>query len=356
MISGRLFEVSAVTRPGEWTFVVGESFIVGIRAVHDLDALRSFDSLMLRADARVEELVAAMPRSDADGSFVIVAEITEPGGDETGVTVVVRGDAAVDVFSVGGARRVTDRGIRPWLLLDFQATTAIVIGSGVDPLAEIDRLDRTQVSDTARVFQAGGLAWSVGAGVGQAVGQAEPCGAQAEPESGFAPTGRPGRADIDDDTVLVPSLQVSQSWTPPPVPDARTASPVTSTVYCCRVGTHEMLLTDTVYIGRNPGPPRIRSSETSQLVAVDSATREVSGTHLKLEQVGDIVVATDLASSNGTVVTMPGAAPVRLRSTESLVVTPGTRLDIGDGNIVEILDVVSAPGARTAESAAETDR
>jgi hypothetical protein len=49
------------------------------------------------------------------------------------------------------------------------------------------------------------------------------------------------------------------------------------------------------------------------------------------------VVVTDLRSTNGTVVTMPGRPALTLRQGESVVVVPGTVVDIGDGNIVEIL-------------------
>ncbi len=46
---------------------------------------------------------------------------------------------------------------------------------------------------------------------------------------------------------------------------------------------------------------------------------------------------TDLDSTNGTVVLAPGAEHLALRPGESLVVVPGTRIDIGDGVVLEIL-------------------
>ncbi|MBC7443374.1 MAG: FHA domain-containing protein, partial [Ramlibacter sp.] len=63
----------------------------------------------------------------------------------------------------------------------------------------------------------------------------------------------------------------------------------------------------------------------------------VSGTHLEIKQEGESVVVTDLGSTNGTIVTAPRARAARLRPGGSLVVLPGTRVDIGDGNIIEIL-------------------
>ncbi|WP_232818926.1 FHA domain-containing protein [Homoserinimonas sp. OAct 916] len=349
MISGRLFEVRDSSARSQWTFVAGKSFIVAILAVEDVSALSSFDSLVSRADTRVEELVAAVPQSDSEGSFAIVAEITGTSdGEAAAVTVVVRGDTAVDVYSVGGWRRVTDRGIRPWLLADFPGTTAIVIGSTEAPTQDVDRLDRTELAAATRVFSASKLLWSVRGDEPEASSAFEPQASDAE--SRFAP-GEP-RTPATDDTVLIPRLKAAGAWTPPPIPNAPLERAPTGEVYRFRVGGQEILLTETAFVGRNPQQPRIRTSDTVRLVTVASATREVSSTHLKIEQVGSTVVVTDLASANGTIVTAPGAAPVRLRGGESLVVGPGTRLDIGDGNIVEILTIVSAPASHTAEPSA----
>ena len=49
-----------------------------------------------------------------------------------------------------------------------------------------------------------------------------------------------------------------------------------------------------------------------------------------------MVIATDLGSTNGTQVRHPGSVPVRLRQGESVVVTPGSVIEIGDGNVIEI--------------------
>jgi hypothetical protein len=49
-----------------------------------------------------------------------------------------------------------------------------------------------------------------------------------------------------------------------------------------------------------------------------------------------MVIVTDLRSTNGTQVRLPGSAPTRLRQGESIVVTPGSTIEIGDGNVIEI--------------------
>jgi pSer/pThr/pTyr-binding forkhead associated (FHA) protein len=63
----------------------------------------------------------------------------------------------------------------------------------------------------------------------------------------------------------------------------------------------------------------------------------VSATHVELRPTPQGVVLTDLESTNGTVVRQPGRGVRRLESGESVPVPPGTLVDIGDGNVIEIL-------------------
>jgi pSer/pThr/pTyr-binding forkhead associated (FHA) protein len=93
----------------------------------------------------------------------------------------------------------------------------------------------------------------------------------------------------------------------------------------------------TVYLGRRPSVPRIASDRRVRLVAVPSVGKEVSATHLELRWTGDAVVATDMRSTNGSQVMVPGNLPRTLLRGESAVVTPGTLIDLGDGNVLEVL-------------------
>lgn len=92
-----------------------------------------------------------------------------------------------------------------------------------------------------------------------------------------------------------------------------------------------------VIIGRRPSMPRITTGRPLRLLPVLSPTSEVSGTHLELRQHGTSVVVTDLRSTNGTIVTVPGVAALKLHQGESVVVSAGTLVDIGDDNVIEIL-------------------
>jgi hypothetical protein len=101
----------------------------------------------------------------------------------------------------------------------------------------------------------------------------------------------------------------------------------------------------TVYLGRRPSVPRVASDRRVRLVTVPSRGKEVSATHLELRWTGDAVVATDMRSTNGSQVMVPGNQPRTLLRGESAVVTPGTLIDLGDGNVLEVL----SPERLTAE-------
>jgi FHA domain. len=93
-----------------------------------------------------------------------------------------------------------------------------------------------------------------------------------------------------------------------------------------------------VYVGRKPSTPRIHTGPAPHLVTIPSPSRELSATHVELRVVGGALVATDMRSTNGTVVTLPRSAPRTLIRGESIVVVPGSRIDLGDGAILDILD------------------
>ena len=107
-----------------------------------------------------------------------------------------------------------------------------------------------------------------------------------------------------------------------------------------RINRHEPIPLDIpALIGRQPVCPRIAIGGVPRLVRVPSPRCEVSSTHIELRQHGASVIVTDLRSTNGTIVSIPGSSSQKLRQGESLVVSAGTVVDIGDGNTVEILPI-----------------
>lgn len=118
----------------------------------------------------------------------------------------------------------------------------------------------------------------------------------------------------------------------------RTESAPAAHLYGFRLGDRAPIILDVpAFVGRKPVAPRVPGVVFPRLVRVPSPLSEVSSTHVELRQEGASVIVTDLRSTNGTTVRMPGARPVKLRQGDSLVVRAGTLVDIGDGNILEIL-------------------
>ena len=137
-----------------------------------------------------------------------------------------------------------------------------------------------------------------------------------------------------DDTRIGPAAGL-RAESLPALPEIERVSPV----YSFRIGIdgERVSLDRPVIIGRRPSAPRIPLPESPRLVSVVSPTSEVSSTHLEVRQHGTSVVVTDLRSTNGSRVSVPGRSPRALRQGESMVVTPGTLVDIGDGIVIEIL-------------------
>ncbi|MGO3886354.1 MAG: FHA domain-containing protein [Mycetocola sp.] len=123
--------------------------------------------------------------------------------------------------------------------------------------------------------------------------------------------------------------------------------PTLATVTGFRVNGGSMHELDaTHYFGRNPRQPKIPLPDPARLVALVSPSKLVSATHLEIKIVGGVVVVTDLRSTNGTNVLQPGSAWHRLRGGEPEVVVPGSHLDVGDGNVIEIV-TETIPSAET---------
>ena len=160
---------------------------------------------------------------------------------------------------------------------------------------------------------------------------------------GRAPHTPPPPVDPYADTVVRGAEPPEQRRT-----EARTKAPRpvgAVPVYSFRIGALKdpIALDRPARIGRRPSAPRILVGAAPRLVRVVSPNSEVSATHLELRQTGTTVVVTDLRSTNGTVVLLPGSPPRKLLQGESVVVSPGTLVDMGDDNILQILPLDRRP-------------
>lgn len=135
---------------------------------------------------------------------------------------------------------------------------------------------------------------------------------------------------VDEDT------SVTNVITEIPVSATEVNAPVSTSAYL--VDTHGGMysLDLPVIFGRMPVAPRSASAGV-RLVVVSSPTGVVSGTHARVEAVGSTVVVTDLHSSNGTRVQMASRPEMLLGPGESVTVSTGAKIDIGDGNRLEVL-------------------
>lgn len=98
----------------------------------------------------------------------------------------------------------------------------------------------------------------------------------------------------------------------------------------------QYLLTKPLIVGRLPAAP-LRGDRGVTLVVLASPDGVVSSTHARVEVLGDVVVVTDLRSTNGTRVINPGQPTVLLAPGDSMALGVGAIIDLGDGNRLEVL-------------------
>lgn len=138
----------------------------------------------------------------------------------------------------------------------------------------------------------------------------EPLTRSVTPEHPVA-TSRPTGHRIDsvpfDSARPVMATQDLDAATVASVTQPTTVRPPAHGVYL-RIGGAEVRVADgeTVILGRSPSLDDLRP------VALPRPTEDVSKTHARLQATAGGVVITDVGSTNGTVVTSPGSAPVHL--------------------------------------------
>lgn len=353
----------------QWDVVVGARFIAALAAPAPDRVTSALADVAAADEVEVEDLVARIPMGA--GGVEDLALVWWPRGGDP-LTALVRGRAVVDLASPGGSRRLDARGITPWHLAEFSAVTRLRIAAAGSPLEAVRHaaLAGAAVSARRASFRAAAVEWSWR----ELPERADPYALDADtvlarrPRSDGAPadadtvrslrhapptapmpiledadtvlsgahagvteTARVPRSDlvIEDDTVAAGARREAEA-------DAGDTQelPVPATAYRV-VGGEAALIDCPVIIGRSPKPPRMPQGEVA-LVRVDSPAEVVSATHLELRREGIRVVATDLRSTNGTVV-RSAAGERRLRPGESVVVAPGTTLQLGGDTIVEIL-------------------
>ena len=157
---------------------------------------------------------------------------------------------------------------------------------------------------------------------------------------GDAPAAKvPVLGDHDGETISLAQAQAMRAGdpntAPPPLAAPRPPAPGR-----LRVSTGQIVpLNRTVVLGRRPRSTRITGTDLPHLIAVESPQQDISRSHVELRVEGDSIIATDLNTTNGTLLLRSGSDPVRLHPGEATVVVPGDVLDLGDGITVTIEDV-----------------
>lgn len=409
MVAGSVTSAAVPGAPA-WDIIVGDRFIAALGAPASDACSTALAEAAGDPRVSIEALVGCIPVGPADAvdSFAIV---WWPRADPSEVTAVVRGDAVVDLTSPGGTRRLDAHGIRPWHLADFSDVVALRITGADAPLdrlgeaANVVRHPRASLrassiewASAAKPTRDAGIAlldadtvlvprghlpsaedaaphpitpaWLV-EGIDDADTVLTPASAPAPAVVPPAPSRPPALVPPIDGALVGRS---TRPITLPPVGEMSEAAPVPSgpppasapgpepepgsehavaatiaSVPAFRIGGGRLHpVTVPVLIGRRPLAPRIAgvAGAAPELVTVPSPQSVVSSTHLELRLEGSRLVATDLRSTNGTIVRSP-TGERRMRSGESIVVAPGTSLDLGDGTIVEILHAPAAPAERS---------
>lgn len=79
-------------------------------------------------------------------------------------------------------------------------------------------------------------------------------------------------------------------------------------------------------LGRNPRVPPGLAGEQPNLVRLIDPDKDISGQHLEVRLDYWHVAVTDLGSTNGTQVVLPGESPVTLRPNDPMMIEPGTKV------------------------------
>jgi hypothetical protein len=280
-----------------------------------------------------ETVVQSIPLlgDDAVDSFSVVVADRERDGGPSSITVVVRGLAAVDVHSEGGSARVSAQGLVPWHLVTFGSVGAVAVGTLPEISSTATSLAEAGVNIGAGTLRGRRGIWQIDSTFSLPNSELRVAAREVVDASAFEAT-RLVTPQTDASFSLLASSEVAFQRPGPP-----TNRP--GRQFELRIGSGAPIeLLNPVVVGRNPQPPRISGGTARKLLRVESESSQVSGSHVEIARVGASVVVTDLSSTNGTTVTLPDGSRIKLRQGDSLVTPVQSMIDVGDGNVIEVLE------------------
>ena len=263
-------------------------------------------SLLGEPDTRLEDLFDALAGQGVSAApEFAIAEIVDAAARE--VRALVHGDA---IAQAHGAP-ISGAGLATWRESTWHGVDGLMIGlASARPGVETLPL-------TAGVVRADWVRWRPRdeAAAGAAETRAQEFPSTAEPTARTAPDAAPEPADRP---VATPAI---------------------------RLGDGEPLGLDLpIVLGRRPEAGLTEAGAPTVPVAVVSPRRLVSGVHLLVEREGAGVRLRDLGAKNGSLVRRPDGSRVLLRDGEQLTVPIGTRVELGDDVVLEVVERPDAQG------------
>ncbi|GAA1759479.1 hypothetical protein GCM10009795_002300 [Nocardioides hankookensis] len=306
-------------RGGEWFGIFGPSATVVLPPSEKDRVARLWELVDDGAgfDETLDALISAGLR-ELPG-FVLVSD------DDSETKVVIRGAARVHLATGAEVVHVEGDDATTWVERSVRGVTRV----------RIEVADEAEPAEALDGVLDGGLVRLASAEHPPAVEEAEPF-VEVEPED---------VADHDGLTRAPETVPVDLvAPREPGIPGQPPAPPVTARPVA------RLLLPDgdtvdvdrSVLVGRAPEASRIVTEGEPRLVAVESPHQEVSSTHLEVRPGSGAdhgcAVATDLGSTNGSVVVQPGLPPEDLRPGVTVQLVPGAVVDLGDGVSIEVID------------------
>ena len=258
-------------------------------------------------------------------SFALVA------ADGDRVTVVVRGEPEVHLAAGGEVVHFVARDATTWVERTVASVTRVHVDTPADP-ARADPL----TGPLTDLDPAAGLAPSSAL---VRVSSAEHPPAAEEDEEPFVETadhdGRTHLAALEDTGLMPPLPGIPSQPPPPPI----TARPVARLLFS---NGQDVRVDRVVLVGRAPEAGRAATGVPPHLVTVPSPQQEISSTHLEVRPGSGAdhgtAVVTDLGSTNGTVLRLPGLPPETLPAGVAVQLVPGAVIDLGDGVSIQVVD------------------
>lgn len=275
--------------------------------------------------ADFESLVTIMPAESAGRplSFVLIGDIVERAGGAA-LMALVNGPTGFDVAAAGAPQHIAPSGSSPWLRTSVQHVTHVAIGASADA-------STPQLPLGAGVVPVARVDVSIGAAPSMTASAVSPT----RENTSAVLLDAHGDAHDGQTVARVPGAVVLTG----PVRLANVPHTTPTKMFGYRVNGGQAFGLDLPHrFGRSP---RVASGGDARLVPLLSPTKTVSATHLDVRQVGDAVVVSDLGSTNGTSIVEPGSQWRRMAAGESTAVAPGTFIDLGDGNVIEVMPGVA---------------